>query len=143
MLRAGDASGSLPDPPGDFGRFFLMSFFAFVSDCERRELALPVSADADPENDSRSSSKDVAAVMVEPREREDMRETLLSAVTVDWVYVDDRLATVFDRLCVLIDPPKMVSFDDPARAWKRFREMASKPNMPARVRLTVGVEGAD
>jgi hypothetical protein len=131
--RLGEAlSGSLPEPPGDL-LFLFRSFLV-------RDLDL----ETPPLKDSSSMVDIVVAAVTVEFERDENFIRLLSAVVVVWVMVDDLLTDDLDRLEPLIDPPKMSPFPEPGRALKRFREMASRPNIWARERKpVVGVEGAD
>lgn len=141
-LLVGDDSTSLseavPALIGDLDRA-LTSFLD-----ERRELRLPPSPERTNDRPS-SSTSDVATVVIELVRERVKRDTLLFPVVAEDAYADARLATdVFTRLWVLIDPPNISGRAAAARAWNRFREIASNPNMAALVRVVVlGVDGME
>jgi hypothetical protein len=83
----------------------------------------------------------VAAVAVEFERWENFMR-LLSPVLVVCVYMDDRLVVDFVRLWPLMEPPKKSPTDEPGRALKRFREIASSPKIATRERA-VGVDGRE
>ena len=123
---------------GDLARF--TSFFAPRESERVREFRLPFDIDAD--GAGGSSSKEVANVVVEPREPLVM---LLPDVLAVPVRVELRLSAVRERRWLLIEPPKKspIPIPEPGRAPKRLREMTSNPKMAARERDAVGVVGLE
>ena len=129
VRRLGETSASLPDPFGDLLR-------------PRNERVLDFCLDNREPSGVSSSILEmlVAAVSVELErceKRVKLPSELLCAET------DERETDDLDRRELLMDPPNMSPRTVPGKALKRLREMASNPNIAARERLIVGVEGTE
>jgi hypothetical protein len=128
-LRLGETSGSLPDPFGDLLRLSNRRVLDF-----RLDNGVPSSVS------SSILETLVAAVSVELErceKRVKLPSELLCAET------DEREVDDLERREPLMDPPKMSPRPVPGKALKRLREMASSPNIAARERLIVGVDGIE
>lgn len=125
----GETSGSLPDPFGDLLR-----------PSKRRVLDFGLD-DTVPSSVSSSILETLVAAVSVELERCEKRVKLPSELLC--AETDEREVDDFDRREPFMDPPKMSLRPAPGKALKRLREMASSPNIAARERLIVGVEGTE